>query len=627
MCGLVAIRSFEAPVQVRDVDRALEAIAHRGPDGRGSWRSHDGRVVLGHVRLAVRDLAGGAQPIASEDGRVVAVVNGELYGAGLRADLEARGHRLRTHSDSELVVHAWEEWGTGMLPRLRGEFAFALWDDRAQLLVAGRDRFGVKPLAWTRRRDAVYLASRVSALVALGVQPRWNERALWQSASLQYAAPDETLFEDVHQLPAGHVLVVERDRARIERYWDLDYPVRGRPVATNESDAARVLGELFDDAVSERLAADVPVAFQLSGGLDSSAVLASAARVAAAPLHAFTVSFADDDAYDELDAARATARDVGAELSVVRVEDRDVAASFADAVAYAESPCINAHAAAKLALSRAVRDAGFKVVLTGEGADEVLFGYAHLRSDLDETTARVAATNTASAGLMLPSRDGGSISTREIELALGFVPTWILAKAAFGHRVRALVRPGFLARWGHVDAAQALLDRADLAGQLVGRERVEQSAYLWTKLALEGYILRALGDGLEMANGVEGRLPFLDHLLFDHVRALPVSYKIRGGIEKWVFRQAMRGRVPDAVVSREKHPFLAPPMGPATLATLSDAIASKAFEGQPLLDPDAVKKLVVAVPTLSAAERKAVDPALFFALSVAILHDRFRMSS
>ena len=292
MCGLVAVVSANAPAPDEDLERALDAIAHRGPDGRGLWRSADRRAQLGHVRLAVRDIDGGAQPLASEDGRVVAVVNGELYAAReLRLELQGHGHRFATRSDSELVVHAWEQWGRAMLPRLRGEFAFALWDERDRVLFAARDRFGVKPLAWARWHGRVLLASQARALFALGVPAAWDHASLFQAVSFQYAPPDRTLFANVHELPAGHTLVARDGHVHIERYWDLDHAAAPRWTRTDE-DTVTLFRERFDDAVRERLSADVPVACQLSGGLDSSAVLASATRARGAPVDAFTVSFA-----------------------------------------------------------------------------------------------------------------------------------------------------------------------------------------------------------------------------------------------------------------------------------------------------------------------------------------------
>jgi asparagine synthase (glutamine-hydrolysing) len=627
MCGIACALSLIGTGAAADarVLPGLDALANRGPDGRGVWASADRRVAIGHVRLAVRDLEGGTQPIATQDGGVVAAVNGELYEtAGMRAELEARGHVFQARTDSEIVIHAWDAWGPDMLERLRGEFAFVLWDARQEVLFAARDRLGVKPLAWAEHQGVLLIASQVKALLAMGLRSAWDEEALHQCASLQYAGPAATLFAGARQVPAGHALSARRGRVAVHEYWDLDYP-RSPPSDVDDEQAATRLGALLDDAVRVRLEADVPVAFQLSGGLDSSAVLAAAAHRAGRPLDAFTVSFTEGGRYDEEQQAIEVARHLGARLHVVRVGDLEVADSFAEAVVQGEGACINAHAAAKLRLSDALRASGFKVVLTGEGADEVLFGYAHLRGDLAGSPARLETTNGASTGLMLP--DGEGICTRAIERALGSVPTWIAAKASFGLRVRGLARRDWLERMREHDAASALLAPFDVPGRLEGRGRVEQAAYLWTKLALEGYILRALGDGLEMAHGVEGRLPFLDGPLVDFVRALPTRTKIRAGVEKWVLRHAVRHRLPEQVVVREKHPFLGPPLGARVLEVARDVAASESFRAQPLLDPARVQALLAELPSMPADRRKAYDPVVYFALSIAALQARFGMQS
>jgi asparagine synthase (glutamine-hydrolysing) len=627
MCGVVAQLSFERGVDARDISRALDALSHRGPDGRGVWLSEDRRVGLGHARLATRDVAGGRQPIASEDGNVVASVNGEIYSTSpLRAELEGAGHRMKTSSDSELLVHAWEQWGPEMLHRLRGEFAFVLWDARERCLFAARDAFGIKPLAWAEHDGRLSIASQVRGLFALGLRAAWDRAALHQSASLQYAPPDSTLFAGAHELRAGHWLMARGGRVVVQPYTDLDLH-DGRRADTepfDERHAAKRLGAILDEAVRVRLEADVPCAFQLSGGIDSSAVLASAARQSGAELDAFSVSFADGGAYDEMARAEAIARHVGARFHAVRVTDRDAADSFADAVVHAEGACINAHAAAKLRLSAAVRDAGFKVVLTGEGADEIFLGYAHLKADCDGALPSAGA-HTASAGLMLP--DGDGIPCDAIARSLGFVPTWIAAKAGLGKRVLALARDEWIAENAARDPARDLLAPFDVDGRLAGRGRAEQAAYLWTRLALEGYILRALGDGLEMAHGVEGRLPFLDREIVAFAASLPTRAKIRGDVTKWILREAARDRLPADVALREKHPFLAPPMGARMLEVARDVLAGPALRAQPVFDPARVGALLDSLPSMPADRRKAMDPVVFFVLSIAVLQSRFGMTS
>ncbi|MFI5719798.1 asparagine synthase (glutamine-hydrolyzing) [Nocardia sp. NPDC051750] len=625
MCGIVAVlctAETAGDIDESTLAPALRALAHRGPDDTGRWIAPDRRIGLGHNRLAVRDVAGGAQPVSSADGRIVAVVNGELYDtAALEKDLRGYGHRFRTRCDSELVVHAWAQWGPAMLERLHGEFAFVLRDERTQVLFAARDRFGVKPLVWARHAGRLLLASRVRGLLALGLSPAWDHATLLRSAALQYPSPAATLFAGAHALPAGHWMMVRDNRIRIEEYWDLDYPRTPRPY-TDPAEAVEEFTHRFDAAVTARLAADVPVAYQLSGGLDSSAVLATAAR-SSAQVEAFTLSFADGDAYDEGPLAAATAAYVGARLHTVSVTDRDLAAAFPDAVVHAESACINTHAAAKLRLHAAVRAAGYRVALTGEGADEILFGYPHLRADLRGTVGQLAESNGASAGLMLP--DGSGIPLTQVRRTLGFVPTWLAAKASFGYRVRRLLSPEWRHDFDHRDPGATLLTDFDPA-RFEGLGRVEQSAYLWTKLALEGYILRALGDGLEMANGVEGRLPFLDGALVDHARRLPTAAKIHDGVEKWILREAMRDRLPTAVIEREKHPFLGPPMGPQMVALVRDILGDPSLRGLGVFDSARLAVLVDRLATMDPAERKAFDPVLLFVASIGILHTRMGMA-
>ncbi len=620
MCGVVGCFSPEGKARDLPLDRALDAIASRGPDGRGGYLAPDGRAALGHVRLAVRDIAGGKQPIASEDGLVHAVVNGEIYDAArLRESLEAAGHRFRSRSDAELVVHLYEQHGTGLFAHLRGEFAFILWDERAGMMLAGRDRFGIKPLVYAERGGELLVASQAKALFALGLPPRWNSAAFFQAASLQYPCPDTTLFASIRSLPPGHLLVARRGQLRIEPYWDLDFPTLSAAAdaaAPSDEEASARFLELFDDAVRQRLDAEVPVAFQLSGGIDSSAVLATGVACGHAPAQAFTVSFPGAIENEEA-LAGAIADHVGASLQVVAATPARLAAAWGPAVAAGEGLAVNAHLPAKYLLAKAVREAGFRVVLTGEGADEVLAGYAHFRADQEGSAARVAATNQASAGLMLPW--GEALPLGAVEARLGYRPTFLQAKAGLGHRVHRLLRPAFLASFRDRDPAATLLDSFDIPGRMAGRGRVEQSSYLWSKLALEGYILRTLGDGMEMAHGIEGRLPFLDHPLAEWLLALPLSCKLRGHEEKAVLRRAMGGRLPEAVRRREKHPFVGPALTGEMLTFARDTAHSAAFAAHPFCDAAAVRAALAGLPESPPAEQKALDPALFMLISAALL--------
>ncbi len=618
MCGIVAVLSHERRVERAALERATDALRLRGPDGVGFWIDAAARVGLGHRRLAVVDREGGAQPLSSADGRVHVVVNGELYGAAaLRLELEQRGHCFRTRSDSELLVHLYVQHGLGALEHLRGEFAFVLWDARERRLMAARDRFGTKPLCWTEHDGALWIASQAKALFAAGVPARWDLASLEHAARMQYPLPEATLFRDVHELAPGHMLLASEGRVSIQRYWDLAYPIE----PTEPTEPGVTFRALLDDAVAVRLVADVPAAFHLSGGIDSSSVAAIAAR-ALGHIDCFTVSF-DDARYDELGLAREVATAIGARHHVVRVGALDVAHVMDDAVVAGEGLAINAHLAAKYMLSRAIRAAGFKIALTGEGADEVLAGYAHLRSDLGQDG--LLASNAASRGIMLP--DGAALCTDAVQARLGFVPTWLRAKASLGARMRSVLAEPVR----ELDSFAALLEQTDVDGQLRGRGHVEQSLYLWCKSALEGYILRTLGDGMEMAHSVEGRLPFLDSRLFEFVRTLPLHHKIRAGREKHILREAMRGDVPDSVLEREKHPFLAPPSFGAAdsplAVRLQDYLAGAAARSLPVLDAAKLRDMLTRVGKGTLEQQIAWDPIFFLALSACILHERLGLSA
>jgi asparagine synthase (glutamine-hydrolysing) len=575
MCGIAAI--LGSPGERSGIERALDALGTRGPDGRGSWRSPDGGCALGHTRLAIRGGASGSQPIVSEDGAVTAVVNGELYGVeALRAAL--RGHRFRSDSDSELVVHLYEEHGERLTEHLRGEFAFLLWDARARRLVAARDPFGIKPLVYARHEGAWLLASRAAALFALGVPARLDEQALCVAARLQYLPVGRTLFEGVRVLPAGHVAVFEGDAVTLT------------PSARAAPEEDGTLRERLGRAVRERLEADAEIAFLLSGGIDSAAVLALAERERP---RAFTVSF-PGAREDEAALARATAAHLGAELTVIEATAARLAEAWPAAARAGEGLAVNAHLPAKWLLMQAVAGAGVRVVLGGEGADEVLYGYPHLVVDGGITPT---SEHAGSRGLMLPSGAGAALE----DVGLGFVPTFLRAKAEIGAVLAPVLRPA-----PPFDAAALLLEGIATTG-----EPADVSAALWSALALEGYILRTLGDGMEMAHGVEGRLPFLDGALAAWLATLPAAQKLGDGLGKRLLRDAMEGVLPDAVRLRPKHPFVAPPCEGPLLDVCADVLGGARFAAQGVFDPTRALAIVDRARAADAATRKELDPALW----------------
>jgi asparagine synthase (glutamine-hydrolysing) len=640
MCGIVAVVSARDAIDEDALRRATLRLEHRGPDAQRWWIAPHRRVGLGHARLGIIDLTTGDQPIANEDGSLQIVVNGEFYGyEPIQRELEERGHRLRTRSDSEIALHLYEDLGTDCLRRLRGEFAFALWDEASETLFAARDRFGIKPLYWTVHDGSVVIASEAKALFAAGVPARWDAESFHQANSLMTPVQDRSLFAGVRQVPPGHYLVVRRGDVRVVRYWDFDYPSAVDDGSDDEH--VEAFRGALDDAVRIRLRADVPVGCYLSGGIDSCAVLGLAARHRRDPIRAFTLTF-DRAEYDEAAIAREMAERVGAEFHPIPVRQSDLADHFADAIWHAETVCINAHGVAKFLLSRAVRAAGYKVVLTGEGSDEILGGYPPFRRDMllhdnrgqDPAVVRrlldeLGAANPVSRGLLLP--EGSTLALDGVRDALGFVPSWMEAYASTGFKLQALYAAPFADASADRDASTALLRGVDVATQLAGRPPVNQALYLWAKTQLPNYVLAMLGDRMEMAHSIEGRVPFLDHHVVELVRALPVAQKIRGITEKWVLREATRSVLTPTVYARHKHPFTSPPVALAPderlHQLLQDTLRGPVLASLPFYDRTKVVDLLDRLPAMDAAARTAVDPALMVLLSACVLHDRFGLAA
>ena len=481
----------------------------------------------------------------------------------------------------------------------------------------------------------------MKALFAAGLPRRWDSESVSQSVEFG-GHPVRTLFEGVFQVPPGHYLLATEKHIELTRYWDFDYPRADRN-GRHRSTADYVAEFRFalEEAVRIRLRADVPVGCYLSGGLDSCAVLGLAAKHRPDPIRAFTLSF-DRAEYDEEKEAREMAGKVGAEFFSIAIKQDDLADHFADAILQSETFCFNAHGVAKYLLSRAVRDAGYKVVLTGEGSDEILGGYAHFRRDMllynkeGQNPTEVAKLlddlerlNPVSRGLLLP--DGEARPLDNVKRVLGFVPSWIETFSARSAKMQKLFAQDFWSTYGERAGYHALLNSIDVRGQLIGREPVHQSLYLWSKTFLPGYILTMLGDRMEMAHSVEGRVPFLDHHLVELVRSQPVTQKIHGMTEKYVLREAVRDVITDTVYRRQKHPFLSPP---ATLnpkqklsVFVQDILRSPVLATLPFFNQKKVVGLLDRLNTMDEGSRVANDQVLMTIVSACVLQERFRLAA
>jgi asparagine synthase (glutamine-hydrolysing) len=564
MCGLVGI--FDAhdrrPIDGTLVGRMNDALAHRGPDGDGFHLAPG--IALGHRRLSIIDLAGGKQPLYNEDGSVVVTFNGEIYNyQALVAALTAAGHRFRTHSDTEVIVHAWEQWGTACLERFRGMFAFALWDERRQTLFLARDRLGKKPLYWSALADGqVLFGSELKALlVHPGVARTFDHRAIEDFFAYGYVPDPKTIYRAVAKLPPAHCLTWRRGDAapRLERYWDLSY---GAPVARDLDGAAEALVEQLREAVRLRLIADVPLGAFLSGGIDSSAVVALMAGLSSEPVSTFSIGFAarevDESAYAAAVARRYATRHHARTVSADMFDRIDRLAEIYDEP-FGDPSALPTWRVAELARERVT------VALSGDGGDELLAGYRRYGFHVAEERVR---------GL-LPARLRGPLfgALARLYPKLDWAPQVLRAKSTFmelagdatsgyfknvsvlhdGIRDR-LFSPELrrhLQGYRAVEVLTEALDRADTDDPLA---RIQ---YADLKTFLAGGILTKV-DRASMAASLEVRAPMLDHVFAEWTAGLPADLKRNGAQGKRVLKRAFAAQLPRDVVHRPKQGFVLP---------------------------------------------------------------------
>jgi len=638
MCGIFAAMSRRG-LSLERRNAALRSLQHRGPDGSGSWTSRDGRMTLGHTRLSIIGLNNGDQPMTSPDGTVHLIVNGEFYGyREIRDRLRAGGYRFATESDSEIALHLYDERGMQVASELRGEFAVIIADERQQTMIAIRDRFGIKPLYYSIVNGDVFFASEIKALLAMGVPAAWD----LEGATGGFGRPHEkTEFSGISTVPPGCYAMARQGEVRIYPYWDWEIPTAEQLKLDTRSEAEIVADfrQALLDSVRQRLVADVEVASYLSGGIDSCAVLGLAQQSTQRPIRAFTLTF-ENPLYDEARIAEAQARHVGASYHPIPITGREIADAYADAVWHSETQMFNGHGVAKYLLSRAVRDAGIKVVFTGEGADEMLGGYPYFRVDALNDDAslspseRAAAldqlvgTNPATRALTMPTNVTHP-EMKSIQRRLGWLPATLNVGAAMMSSVAPLFRADLVERVRHYRPLTSALDRLPLAQRIAGRDRLNQVLYINAKTVLPNFILTYLADRMEMAHSIEGRVPFLDHHVAETAAAVPVSMKVKGIREKHALREATKDVLIPEVYDRQKHPFTTPPTRNANdpmLVFYRDTFASQAAQDQPIYDMTKVRATLDRLLECPADQRIAMEGGLQRVASVIIMQEKFAIA-
>ncbi|MFA7386408.1 MAG: asparagine synthase (glutamine-hydrolyzing), partial [Thiohalobacteraceae bacterium] len=502
MCGIAGYFHGD-PTRPIDPQTLVNMVAiqhHRGPDGFG-YKILDGRGVgFSHARLSIIDLNENRarQPFLSADKDLLLAHNGEFYDyKRLRTDLVSRGVRFDTKSDSELVLHLYPRLGLeDMLPHLRGEFAFSLYDRRHDRLILVRDRFGVKPLYWAQTGETLVFGSELKVLFAHpDVKPRYSATGLYHQL-MQTIVPGTTAFEGVHQVQPGHALIVERNHGKLSirdmRYWDMDFPLREERVDRGEDYYIEGVRDRLMQAVQLRLEADVPVACYLSGGIDSCSILGLSAASQQSPVKAFTIGF-DDAQYDETAIAREMAQAVGADQDIMMLNAAHLYDNFVETLWHTERTIYNTLGVAKMLMSRHVNQAGYKVVVTGEGSDELFAGYPAFRRDmflhgLDDLSdaersaseQMLAASNQLFRGAMLAEKE---IQDPALNARVGFTPSCLQPWLASAVHVNGLLHPALREQLNGYQPGAAIAEALD-ASMLQGRHPLDKAQYVWIKTML-----------------------------------------------------------------------------------------------------------------------------------------------
>lgn len=550
MCGICGVFQIKGgkPISRTVVESMTRVIAHRGPDDSGVALFE--RAALGFRRLSIIDLDTGHQPLANEDETLWLVCNGEIYNhRALREELIAKGHRFRTRTDVEVLLHLYEEMGEAMMDRLNGQFAFAILDRKRDRLFLARDPFGVAPLFYTviegEGGGGVFLfGSEIKAILAHpGVERRVDMTGLEQVLALPGLVSPRTMFAGIDSVPPGHALLVDEDGVRSRPYWDLVYPTEAEPAdPRGEEEFREELTHSLTESVRRRLQADVPVGAYLSGGLDSSLVVTLMRQCGATALETFSITFAEA-LLDEREHQRVMAKRIGARHHEIELDGPGIESRMRAVIRHCECPIRESYNTASLALSAAARAAGVPVVLSGEGADELFAGYIGYRYD--------AFRRARGPSAALPPREA-ALRRRLWGDESVFYETPL---AAHEDARRALYAPEVAAAFPEFEFTQfGVVDPARLAG----RHPVHQRAYLDLKLRLGDHLVGDHGDRMLLGNSVEGRFPFLDVEVAALAARMPPDLKLNGFTEKYILKQVARPLLPSSIVEREKYAFCAP---------------------------------------------------------------------
>ena len=567
MCGIAGVCNLESNthIDLNQIERMLGMIAHRGPDEAGVYL--DDSIGLGQVRLSIIDLVSGTQPIHNEDQTLWIVYNGEVFNyVELQQELKKKGHRFYTTSDTETILHLYEEKGISFLEDLNGQFALAIWDSQKQQLLLARDRVGIRPLFYTRVDNTVLFASEIKALLANEkVSRSLNPLALEQIFTFWTTLTPETVFKNIYSVPPGHYLQMSPGQVNVKKYWSLPLPGKEDLWSSSPDTLCEQVGELLQDAVRLRLRADVPVGCYLSGGLDSSVLTTLVAKHFNHDVQTFGIRF-EESAFDEGDYQNEMVSFLDVNHNEICVSNEMIGNAFSDAIWHGETPILRTAPIPLFHLSALVRDSDLKVVLTGEGADEIFGGYNIFR---EAKIRRFWA---------------GEPNSEKRANLIGHLYPYIFNDPRMHRMSRAFFANGLeqtsdaffshLLRWNNTSRLKTFF--SDQARQTIGSyDATEQlrnslpedynkahwlskAQYLETSMFMSNYLLASQGDRMAMAHSIEIRMPFLDHRVIEFMSRVPAKWKILGLREKHMLKKCFQDTLPKRITERSKHPYRAP---------------------------------------------------------------------
>jgi len=605
MCGIAGMFNIDgAPVAPESLQGMIRMLAHRGPDDTG-FHAEKG-VGLAHARLSIIDLAGGHQPMCNEDSSLWITFNGEIFNyVELREELIGKGHKFTSRSDTEVILHLYEEKGEDCVQYLNGQWAFAIWDNRRRRLFLSRDRLGVRPLFYTQANKDFIFASEIKAILAHpGITREIDVNGLDEVFTYWCTIPPTTIFRNIHELPPGHSITVDASGIATRPYWHIQFEkISGVLSPSQEQAYADQLLDLLADATRIRLRSDVPVGAYLSGGLDSTVTTALVKKFTNARLQTFSISF-DNAEFDESSFQNEAVRFLDTEHQDFRCAKNQIAEVFPDVIWHTEKPVLRTAPAPLYLLSRLVRNSGFKVVVTGEGADEMLGGYDIFKE--------------AKIRRFWESQPDSKMRPLLLRRLYPYLPNVqnqpdAYRKAFFHINVDRTLQPFFshIPRWHLTAKLKTFFSdavRAEIAGDDVySKVRMRlphsysswdtfcQAQYLETKYLLPGYILSSQGDRMAMAHSVEGRFPFLDHRVVEFASRLPVSLKMKVLNEKYLLKRSANGLIPPSIAKRHKQPYRAPEactfLQPAAREYMEDLLSPEQIRRDGIFDAPAVAKL------------------------------------